>query len=82
MQRAELRQYRKRAKAQIELFTYSLGQGDRQEPVRGGGDSPPYLSSLSALTFALSPYRHRATTQILQSQDLPKLHKNYTSKLP
>ena len=41
MQRAKLRQYKKRAKAQIELFTYSLGQGGRQEPIRDGGTLRP-----------------------------------------
>ena len=69
--------------AQIELLPtpWAKGTGKSQLGMVG-------LSALSALTFALSPYRHRATTQILHKIFLkepgpsPKLHKNYTSKLP
>ena len=70
MQRAELRQYKMKARAQIELLPTPRARGTGKSQLGMVG-----LSALSALTLALSPYRHRATKQILQSQDLPKLHK-------
>jgi len=64
MQRAKLRQYKKRAKAQIELFTYSLAQGDRQEPVRDGGTLRLISLNICLITLSTSS-NYTNTTQNL-----------------
>jgi hypothetical protein len=54
MQRAELRQYKKKAKAQIELLPTPLGQGDRQEPIRDGGTLRLISLNICLITLSTS----------------------------
>ena len=61
-------------------FTYSLGQGDRQEPVRDGGTLRLISLNICLITLSTSS-NYTNTTEPGPSKIAQKLHKQTSVKL-